>query len=252
LPPAAGCGAARWPVAVTTGGSSRVAGGDGVEARVQATAVAVERPKAVLVTFKIPPESVAEAIRAGSEPAHRFFVRPASAFADPATQSRSHGTWPTCPVSKESEAHALLMDNARVRADRPVACQKGCREPGRANRRRDLGESGLRRPCRWHDPLLPAGKVTAVGATGGSGALTTVPRPCHGGGTTGRGGCGRPVAAVTAITRLGSDESVPSRAQVQTRLRERAVAGRELNPQLVAHRISEGRRGGQLRARMKS
>ena len=51
-----------------------------------------------------------------------------------------------------------------------------------------------------------------------------------------------PVAAATVITGLGSGESMPSRAQVPTRFRERAVAAGNPIPRLFAHGISQERR----------
>jgi hypothetical protein len=83
----------------------------------------------------------------------------------------------------------------------------------------------------------------AVVAAGGSGAFTRCPARITAGVPLGRGGWCRPVAAATAISCLGSGESMSSRAQVPAQFRERAVASRALNPAAVRAQDQPGAAG---------
>lgn len=179
---------------------------------VRAAGPAIKRADAVLMTFELPAESIAEAICAANRHGARVIVQPAPPLADPVAAA----SLPWCQVDvlvpNETEARALLTsDHAKraVPADALAsALSSALALPVVVV---TLGESGCVVHAAGESRKYPAQKTAVVDSTGASDAFTaTLAAHLTAGASEADAIHAAQSAAAWAIGHLGGHESMPS------------------------------------------
>ncbi|MGI8451415.1 MAG: PfkB family carbohydrate kinase [Streptosporangiaceae bacterium] len=178
---------------------------------VRASAVAIERADAVLVTFEIPVPAIREAISLGRRSGARVVVAPAPPLADPAEAASLPWEVVDVLVPNENEARALLADGEDVVAE-DLAGALSC-ELGVPTVAVTLGAAGCALHAAGESHQYPAHRVDAVDTTGAGDAFTaTFAAHLVAGGSVPAAVDAAQAAAAWAVQRAGSHASMPAPA----------------------------------------